>query len=60
MALESACWITRVIVTHLHYDYAGGLHRFSNATMQLQAAGMAFTAATICPFTDHRALRACE
>lgn len=31
-----------VIVTHLHYDHAGGLHLFPNATLHLQAAEMAF------------------
>ncbi|SFR98277.1 N-acyl homoserine lactonase family protein [Yoonia litorea] len=34
--------ITKVIVTHLHYDHAGGLHLFPNATLHLQAAEMAF------------------
>ena len=34
--------ITRVIVTHLHYDHAGGLHLFPNATLHLQAAEMAY------------------
>lgn len=34
--------ITDVIVTHLHYDHAGGLHLFPNATLHLQAAEMAF------------------
>jgi len=34
--------ITQVIVTHLHYDHAGGLHLFPNATLHLQAAEMAF------------------
>ncbi len=31
-----------VIVTHLHYDHAGGLHLFPNATLHLQSAEMAF------------------
>ena len=31
-----------VIVTHLHYDHAGGLHLFPNATLHMQAAEMAF------------------
>jgi glyoxylase-like metal-dependent hydrolase (beta-lactamase superfamily II) len=31
-----------VIVTHLHYDHAGGLHLFPNATLHLQAAEMAY------------------
>ncbi len=34
--------ITTVIVTHLHYDHAGGLHLFPNATLHLQAAEMAY------------------
>lgn len=34
--------ITSVIVTHLHYDHAGGLHLFPNATLHMQAAEMAF------------------
>jgi glyoxylase-like metal-dependent hydrolase (beta-lactamase superfamily II) len=34
--------IAQVIVTHLHYDHAGGLHLFPNATLHLQAAEMAF------------------
>lgn len=34
--------VTRVIVTHLHYDHAGGLHLFPNAVLHLQAAEMAY------------------
>lgn len=34
--------ITQVIVTHLHYDHAGGLHLFPNATLHLQEAEMAY------------------
>ncbi|MDC0738271.1 N-acyl homoserine lactonase family protein [Cognatishimia sp. SS12] len=34
--------ITEVIVTHLHYDHAGGLALFLNAHIHLQAAEMAF------------------
>ena len=34
--------ITEVIVTHLHYDHAGGLHLFPNATLHLQEAEMTF------------------
>ena len=34
--------ITEVIVTHLHYDHAGGLALFPNAHLHLQAAEMAF------------------
>lgn len=53
--------VTQIIVTHLHYDHAGGLHLFPNATLHLQAAEMAFaTGPCMChatlkmPFTaDH-------
>lgn len=53
--------VTQVIVTHLHYDHAGGLHLFPNAKLHLQAAEMAFaTGPCMChdtlrlPFTaDH-------
>ncbi len=34
--------ITQIIVTHLHYDHAGGLHLFPNATLHMQAAEMAY------------------
>lgn len=34
--------ITTLIVTHLHYDHAGGLNQFPNATIHLQAAEMVF------------------
>ncbi|WP_424985566.1 N-acyl homoserine lactonase family protein [Microbulbifer sp. S227A] len=34
--------VTRVIVTHLHYDHAGGLHLFPNATLHLQTTEMAY------------------
>ena len=34
--------ISHVIVTHLHYDHAGGLHLFPNAQLHLQAAEMAY------------------
>lgn len=34
--------ITTIIVTHLHYDHAGGLEQFPNATIHLQAAEMAY------------------
>ena len=34
--------ITQLIVTHLHYDHAGGLHLFENATLHLQQREMAF------------------
>jgi len=53
--------ITEVIVTHLHYDHAGGLHLFPNARLHLQSAEMAYaTGSCMChdtlrmPFTaDH-------
>ncbi len=34
--------IDNLIVTHLHYDHAGGLELFPNATLHLQAAEMAY------------------
>lgn len=34
--------VDQIIVTHLHYDHAGGLHLFPNATLHLQAAEMAY------------------
>ncbi len=34
--------VSQVIVTHLHYDHAGGLHLFANATLHLQTAEMAY------------------
>lgn len=34
--------VTTVIVTHLHYDHAGGLHLFPNAKLHMQAAEMAY------------------
>ena len=34
--------VETVIVTHLHYDHAGSLHRFPSATLHLQAAEMAY------------------
>ena len=57
----SAEAVDEVIVTHLHYDHAGGLHLFPNARLHLQAAEMAFaTGPCMChdvlrlPFTaDH-------
>ncbi|MEM6275724.1 MAG: N-acyl homoserine lactonase family protein [Pseudomonadota bacterium] len=44
-----------VIVTHLHYDHAGGLHLFPNAKLHLQAAEMAFATG---PCMCHDPLRA--
>ena len=34
--------VDTLIVTHLHYDHAGGLHLFPNAHLHLQAAEMAY------------------
>jgi len=34
--------VTEIIVTHLHYDHAGGLHLFPNARLHMQAAEMAY------------------
>ena len=34
--------VSDIIVTHLHYDDAGGLHLFPNARLHLQAAEMAY------------------
>jgi glyoxylase-like metal-dependent hydrolase (beta-lactamase superfamily II) len=53
--------VTDIIVTHLHYDHAGGLHLFPNAKLHLQTAEMAYaTGPCMChdtlrmPFTaDH-------
>ena len=38
----TAADISDVIVTHLHYDHAGGLHLFPNARLHMQAAEMQF------------------
>ncbi|MEM9630806.1 MAG: N-acyl homoserine lactonase family protein [Pseudomonadota bacterium] len=53
--------ISTLIVTHLHYDHAGGLRHFPNATIHIQASEMAYaTGPCMChgtlkaPFTaDH-------
>jgi glyoxylase-like metal-dependent hydrolase (beta-lactamase superfamily II) len=53
--------ISELIVTHMHYDHAGGLHHFPNARLHIQAAEMAYaTGPCMChdvlrmPFTaDH-------
>lgn len=34
--------VEHVIITHLHYDHAGGLNRFPRATFHLQSAEMAY------------------
>ncbi|MEL6915760.1 MAG: N-acyl homoserine lactonase family protein [Pseudomonadota bacterium] len=47
--------VDEVIVTHLHYDHAGGLHLFPNATLHLQAAEMAYATG---PCMCHGVLRA--
>ncbi len=57
----TAAEIDTVIITHLHYDHAGGLDRYPNATFHLQEAEMAYaTGPCMChptlqmPFTvDH-------
>ena len=46
--------VSDVIVTHLHYDHAGGLHLFPNARLHLQAAEMAFATG---PCMCHDSLR---
>ncbi|MEM8825133.1 MAG: N-acyl homoserine lactonase family protein [Pseudomonadota bacterium] len=46
--------IDRVIVTHLHFDHAGGLHLFPKARLHLQAAEMAYATG---PCMCHDALR---
>ena len=46
--------ITRLIITHLHFDHAGGLHLFPNATLYMQAAEMAYATG---PCMCHDALR---
>lgn len=47
--------VTEIIVTHLHYDHAGGLELFPNAHLHLQRAEMAYaTGACMC----HETLRA--
>lgn len=47
--------VETIIVTHLHYDHAGGLHLFPNATLHLQAAEMAYATG---PCMCHDVLRA--
>ncbi len=53
--------VTTVVITHLHYDHAGGFRQFPNAVFHMQAAEMAYaTGPCMChdtlrmPFTaDH-------
>ncbi|MCV0424946.1 MAG: N-acyl homoserine lactonase family protein [Roseibium sp.] len=47
--------VSTIIVTHLHYDHAGGLRHFPNATIHLQAAEMAYATG---PCMCHGTLRA--
>lgn len=47
--------VTQIIVTHLHYDHAGGLHLFPNAKLHLQQAEMAYATG---PCMCHDTLRA--
>ena len=47
--------VTEIIVTHLHFDHAGGLHLFPNAKIHLQAAEMAYATG---PCMCHDVLRA--
>ena len=47
--------VSELIVTHLHYDHAGGLHLFPNATLHMQSAEMAFATG---PCMCHDPLRA--
>ena len=46
---------TKLIVPHLHFDHAGGLHLFPNATLYMQAAETAYA---ICPCMCQDVLRA--
>ena len=46
--------VTEIIVTHLHFDHAGGLHLFPNAQLHLQTAEMAYATG---PCMCHDALR---
>ncbi len=50
-----AAEVTQVIVTHLHYDHAGGLHLFPNAKLHMQASEMAYATG---PCMCHDVLRA--
>ncbi|MEM9129305.1 MAG: N-acyl homoserine lactonase family protein [Pseudomonadota bacterium] len=44
--------VDTLICTHLHYDHAGGLHLFPNATIHLQSAEMAYATGP-CMCHDH-------
>ncbi|MEM8775559.1 MAG: N-acyl homoserine lactonase family protein [Pseudomonadota bacterium] len=44
--------VNTLICTHLHYDHAGGLHLFPNATIHLQTAEMAYATGP-CMCHDH-------
>ena len=46
--------VERIVLTHLHYDHAGGLHLFPDATLHLQAAEMSYATG---PCMCHAALR---
>lgn len=48
--------IETVIITHLHYDHAGGLSRYPNAVFHLQAAEMAFATGPCMCDPDMRAV----
>ncbi len=51
--------IDTLIVTHLHYDHAGGLAQFPNATLHMQAAEMAYaTGPCMCHGTLRRTFTA--
>ncbi len=47
--------VSTIIVTHLHYDHAGGLHLFPDATLHLQAVEMAYATG---PCMNYSALKA--
>ncbi len=46
--------VKSIICTHLHYDHAGGLHLFPNATVHLQQAEMTYATG---PCMCHQVLR---
>ena len=46
--------VEHIVVTHLHYDHAGGLHLFPRARLHLQAAEMAYATG---PCMRHGTLR---